>query len=134
MYTDLALHIDGQWLNGDGRAGEDVINPATEKPLARLPHASKADLDRALEAAKKGFEVWRNTNAYERAKVLRKAANLVRERADKIARIMTQEQGKVLGRGQDRSADHRRHHRVVRRGGPPHLWPHRARPHQEHAA
>ncbi len=96
MYTDLALHIDGQWLNGDGRAGEDVVNPATEKPLARLPHASKADLDHALEAAKKGFEVWRNTSAYERAKVLRKAANLVRERADKIARIMTQEQGKVL--------------------------------------
>ena len=74
MYTDLALHIDGQWLNGDGRAGEDVINPATEKPLGRLPHASAADLDRTLEAAKKGFEVWRNTNAYERAKVLRKAA------------------------------------------------------------
>ena len=100
MYTDLALHIDGQWLNGDGRAGEDVINPATEKPLARLPHASTADLDHALEAAKKGFEVWRNTAAYERAKVLRKAASLVRERADKIARIMTQEQGKVLAEAQ----------------------------------
>ncbi len=50
MYTDLALHIDGQWLNGDGRAGEDVINPATEKPLGKLPHASPADLDRALES------------------------------------------------------------------------------------
>ena len=50
MYTDLALHIDGQWLNGDGRAGEDVINPATEKPLGKLPHASAADLDRALAA------------------------------------------------------------------------------------
>jgi succinate-semialdehyde dehydrogenase/glutarate-semialdehyde dehydrogenase len=97
MYTDLALHIDGQWLNGDGRAGEDVINPATEKPLGKLPHASAADLDRVLAAAKKGFDVWRNTNAYERSKVLRKAAGLVRERADKIARIMTQEQGKPLG-------------------------------------
>jgi succinate-semialdehyde dehydrogenase/glutarate-semialdehyde dehydrogenase len=96
MYTDLALHIDGQWLNGDGRSGEDVINPATEKPLGRLPHASAADLDRVLEAAKKGFEVWRNTPAYERAKVLRKAAGLVRERADAIGRIMTQEQGKVF--------------------------------------
>ena len=53
MYTDLALHIDGQWLNGDGRAGEDVINPATEKPLGKLPHASAADLDRALEAARR---------------------------------------------------------------------------------
>jgi succinate-semialdehyde dehydrogenase / glutarate-semialdehyde dehydrogenase len=96
MYTDLALHIGGAWLNGDGRQGEDVINPATEKPLGRLPHATAADLDAALEAARKGYEVWRATSAYDRAKVLRKAANLVRERAEAIARIMTQEQGKVL--------------------------------------
>src|SRR5580700_8735850 len=97
MYTDLALHIGGNWLNGDGRQGEDVVNPATEKALGRLPHASASDLDEALAAAKKGFEVWRATSAYDRAKVLRKAANLVRERAEPIARIMTQEQGKVLG-------------------------------------
>src|SRR5256885_31578 len=75
---------------------EDATNPAPEKPLARLPHASTADLDEALAAATKGFEVWRATSAYDRAKLLRKAANLVRERADAIARIMTQEQGKVL--------------------------------------
>ncbi len=60
MYANLELFIDGQWLNGDGRRGEDVINPATEKPLAHLPHASTADLDHALEAAKKGFAVWRS--------------------------------------------------------------------------
>jgi succinate-semialdehyde dehydrogenase / glutarate-semialdehyde dehydrogenase len=96
MYTDLSLHIGGGWRNGDGRQGEDVVNPATEKPLARLPHAGASDLDQALEAAKKGFEVWRATSAYDRAKVLRKAAGLVRERAEPIARIMTQEQGKVL--------------------------------------
>jgi len=97
MYTDLALYIGGAWRNGDGRQGEDVINPATEKPLARLPHASASDLDEALEAAQKGFALWRATSAYDRAKVLRKAAGLVRERAEPIARIMTQEQGKVLG-------------------------------------
>jgi len=96
MYTDLALYIGGAWRNGDGRQGDDVVNPATEKPLARLPHAGASDLDQALEAAKKGFEVWRATSAYDRAKVLRKAAGLVRERAEPIARIMTQEQGKVL--------------------------------------
>jgi succinate-semialdehyde dehydrogenase / glutarate-semialdehyde dehydrogenase len=97
MYTDLALHIGGAWRNGDGRQGEDVVNPATEKPLARLPHAGANDLDEALTAAEKGFQLWRATSAYDRAKVLRKAANLVRERAEPIARIMTQEQGKVLG-------------------------------------
>src|ERR1700693_2374347 len=96
MYTDLALHIGGNWLNGDGRQGEDVVNPATEKPLGRLPHAGASDLDQALEAAQKGLDLWRATSPYDRAKVLRKAASLVRERAEAIARIMTQEQGKVL--------------------------------------
>ena len=95
MYANLELFIDGQWLNGDGRAGEDVINPATEKPLARLPHASTADLDRALEAAKKGFATWRAVSAYERTKVIRKAADLMRERYDAISKILVQEQGKA---------------------------------------
>src|SRR5262249_57489841 len=66
-----------------------------EKPLARLPHASTGDLDAALAAAGKGLAVWRATSAYDRAKVLRKAANLVRERVEAIARIMTLEQGKI---------------------------------------
>ncbi len=95
MYPNLELYIDGQWLNGDGRAGEDVINPATEKPLARLPHASTADLDRALDAAKKGFAVWRATAASERAKIMRKAAYLMRERHDAISKTLVQEQGKA---------------------------------------
>ena len=95
MYTDLKLFIDGQWLNGEGRKGEDVINPATGKVLAKLPHASKADLDAAVAAAEKGFKVWKATSAYDRANILRKAANLLRERADHVAKVMTQEQGKV---------------------------------------
>jgi succinate-semialdehyde dehydrogenase / glutarate-semialdehyde dehydrogenase len=95
MYANLQLFIDGQWIDSDGRAGEDVINPATEKPLARLPHASTADLDRALEAAKKGFAVWRAASAYERAKIMRKAADLMRERYDAISKILVQEQGKA---------------------------------------
>ena len=95
MYAELGLYIDGQWLNGSGRKGEDVINPATEKPLAHLPHASKSDLDLALESAKKGFALWRATSAFDRAKIMRKAADLMRERYDNISKIMVQEQGKV---------------------------------------
>src|SRR4030081_2100504 len=95
MYTDLALYIDGEWQTGGGRKGEDVLNPATEKPLAHLPHASKADLDEALAAAKKGFALWRATSAYDRAKIMRKAADLIRERHDAISKILVQEQGKV---------------------------------------
>src|SRR5476651_1457553 len=95
MYSDLALYIDGKWLTGEGRKGEDVVNPATGKVLAHLPHASKADLDAALAAAAKGFQVWKNTTAYDRAKIMRKAADLVRERSEHISKVMTQEQGKV---------------------------------------
>lgn len=94
MYTELKLFIDGKWLNGEGRKGEDVINPATGKVLAHLPHASKADLDEALAAAAKGFQVWKNTSAYDRGKIMRKAADLLRERHDHVAKVQTQEQGK----------------------------------------
>ena len=81
-----------QWSQGRGRrqsGDREAAGPAA-------PCESKADLDQALAAAKKGFAVWRATSAYDRAKVMRKAADLVRERADDIARVMTQEQGKVL--------------------------------------
>ncbi len=94
MYSELGLYIDGKWLNGEGRAGEDVINPATGKALAALPHASKADLDMALAAAEKGFKVWRETSAYDRSKIMRKAAELLRERHDMVSKVQTQEQGK----------------------------------------
>jgi len=94
MYTDLKLYIDGQWLGADNRKSEDVINPATGKVLAKLPHASKADLDQALAAADKAFKTWSRTSAYDRSNILRKAAGLMRERADHIASVQTQEQGK----------------------------------------
>jgi succinate-semialdehyde dehydrogenase/glutarate-semialdehyde dehydrogenase len=96
MYSDLQLHIDGEWLNGAGRKSEDVLNPATGKSLANLPHASAADLDRALEAAEKGFKVWSAMSVFDRCKIMRKAADLVRERVDHIARVVTQEEGKTL--------------------------------------
>jgi len=95
MYANLQLFIDGQWIDSGGGAGEDVINPATEKPLAHLPHASTADIDRALEAAKKGFAVWRAVSAYDRAKIMRKAADLMRERYDAISKILVLEEGKA---------------------------------------
>jgi succinate-semialdehyde dehydrogenase / glutarate-semialdehyde dehydrogenase len=96
MYTELGLFIGGKWTNGANRKSEPVINPANEKPLADLPHASKGDLDEAVEAAKKGFEVWRKTSAWDRGRVMRKAADLMRERAPNIAKILTQEQGKTI--------------------------------------
>jgi succinate-semialdehyde dehydrogenase/glutarate-semialdehyde dehydrogenase len=96
MYSELGLYIDGAWRkSGSAGKSEEVINPATEKPLAVLPHASKSDLDEALESAKKGFATWKATSAYDRAKIMRKATDLMRERHDAISKIMVQEQGKV---------------------------------------
>ena len=96
MYEELALYIDGEFRQGSSGAGEDVINPATEEALAFLPHASKDDLDRALASAAEGFRVWRDTSAHDRGKVLWKAGELIRERADAIGRTLTLEEGKTL--------------------------------------
>ena len=96
MYPDVQLFINGTWRAATGGRTELVINPATEETIGTVAYASCADLDEALEAAAKGFRTWRATSAFERYKLIRKAANLLRERADKIARIMTLEQGKPL--------------------------------------
>ena len=110
--------------------GEDVINPATEKTLAQLPHASTADLDRALEAAEKGFAVWQGTAAYDRAKIMRKAADLLRERHDPIARRWCRSRARSIPKRAPRCSAVGRYHRVVRRRRPPRLRPHRAGPRQ----
>jgi succinate-semialdehyde dehydrogenase/glutarate-semialdehyde dehydrogenase len=90
----LGLYIDGEWLRGDGRDAIAVLNPATGETLADLPLASTADLDRALTASQKGFDAWRVTAPEARAVILRKTADLIRERADHIARVVTIEEGK----------------------------------------
>ncbi len=96
MYQNVMLHIAGTWRAArDGRT-IDVINPATEEVIGTLARAGQADLDEALDAAAKGFAVWRKVSAYERSKIMRKAADLVRARQEDIARLMTTEQGKPL--------------------------------------
>ena len=95
MYPDLKLFIAGKWRKTD--ADMTVINPATEEELGRLPRASIKDLDDALEAAVKGFEVWRKTSPRERADTILRAAALMRERQEAIAQSITLEHGKPLG-------------------------------------
>lgn len=95
-YPNTQLFINGQWQDAaDGRS-LPVFNPATGKEIGRVAQAGKADLDRALEAAQKGFETWRDMPPADRAKIMRKAAALIRERAGEIAPLLTQEQGKPL--------------------------------------
>ncbi len=95
-YPSTQLFINGEWQDAaDGRTLA-VFNPATGKEIGRVAHAGIKDLDRALEAAQKGFEAWRDVPAIERAKTMRRAAALMRERAGEIAAILTQENGKPL--------------------------------------
>ncbi len=96
MYPHIQLFIDGTWGNATAGRKLPVMNPATGEPIGTVAHADRGDLDRALEAADKGFKVWRKVSAFDRSKVMRKAANLLRERADAIATLLTMEQGKPL--------------------------------------
>jgi len=96
LYPNVQLHIDGQWTGAASGRTLEVLNPATGEVNGLLAHAGTNDLDHALEATARGFETWRKVSAFDRSKVMRKAAGLLRERADGIARLMTLEQGKPL--------------------------------------
>ncbi|MBN9268792.1 MAG: aldehyde dehydrogenase family protein, partial [Mesorhizobium sp.] len=96
MYPDVLLHIDGQWRAARGGRTMPVVNPATEAEIGSLAHAGVEDLDEALVAAAKGFQAWRRVSPFERSKLMRKAANLLRERNEAIATMMTLEQGKPV--------------------------------------
>lgn len=96
-YEQLALYVDGEFLGDAGRRGQAVVDPATGDTIARLPHADRADLDRALSSAQRALASWRLTSPMERSAILRKAGALVRERAPAIGRNITLDQGKPLG-------------------------------------
>ena len=95
-YTSLEHYIDGNWVKPTGSKTQEVMNPAKNTPIGELGFASKGDLDKALTAVDKGFKTWRKVSAFERGKILRKAADLVRTRAPEIAKVLTLEQGKIL--------------------------------------
>ena len=96
MYPQVLLHIAGEWRGARSGETRPIINPATAEEIGRHPVAGREDLDQALEAADRGFKTWKAVSVFERYKIMRKAANLLRERVDDIARIMTLEQGKPI--------------------------------------
>jgi len=96
MYPQVSLFIDGGWSKGSGGRTIPVLNPATAEEIGTVAHAETSDLERAVQAAYKAFKTWRKVSAFDRYKIMRKAAELLRSRADEIARIMTAEQGKPI--------------------------------------
>ena len=93
-YPPLYLYIDGRFIGAEGRVEQDVTNPATGAVIGRLPHASREDLDAALGAADRAFQSWKKSSPVERSKILRRAADLFRERAPEMARGITLDMGK----------------------------------------
>lgn len=96
MYDRLSLYIDGQWIEGGNRPVQPVFDPATDAVIGELPHASESDIDLAVGAADRAFQSWRDVSAYERSKILRRAAELLRQRSATIGRQITLDQGKPL--------------------------------------
>lgn len=96
MYQKLSLYINGDFISGEGRPSQEVINPATQEVLGHLPHATQADLDMALQSAEKAFATWKKSSPMDRSAILRKVGQMTRDRAKEIARNMTLDQGKPL--------------------------------------
>ena len=90
------LYIDGAWSESATGKKLAVTNPATEETIAEVSFGGRADAAKAVAAASAALPAWMKFTAYDRAKVLKKTADLMRERADNLARVMTMEQGKPL--------------------------------------
>ncbi len=90
------MYIDGEWVAASDGRSLDIMDPATEEIADTVPVATEADVDRALDAADRAWRAWREVDAWTRSATLRRVADLVRERADIIADVITEEQGKTL--------------------------------------
>jgi len=94
MYEKFGQFIDGKWEASSDNQTYDVINPATEELIGKASKATPKDVDNALNSAKRGLEVWKNTAPWQRSYTLRKIADKMREKQDILAKWMTLEVGK----------------------------------------
>ena len=88
------MYINGEWIQSDDTFG--VINPATGEEIGRVPNGGQAEAAQAIQAAHEAFKTWSATTAYERSAILYRAYQLMVERKQELAELMTREQGKPL--------------------------------------
>src|SRR5690348_16895529 len=96
MYEKYGLLIDNSWRSAASGKTMPVFSPATEDQLGEIPWASSEDVAAVLKSAARGFETWKAIPAWDRARIMRRGADLIRERNEAIARIMSAETGKPL--------------------------------------
>jgi len=95
-YEPLCMYIDGEFVDAGNRSTQPVFNPADGSVLGELPNGRRDDFDRALDAAQRAFRLWRHESPLKRSDILRRIAQLTRERAPQIARNISLDQGKPL--------------------------------------
>ncbi|HKY48033.1 MAG TPA: betaine-aldehyde dehydrogenase [Acidimicrobiia bacterium] len=88
------LYIDGGYVDATSGETFETINPATGQVITTVQHAGPADVDRAVRSARAGFEIWRELNGTERSRILRRAAALLRDRNEELARLEVLDTGK----------------------------------------
>nr|WP_163652263.1 NAD-dependent succinate-semialdehyde dehydrogenase [Listeria sp. PSOL-1] len=94
--VETRLFINGEWTTGGLDQTKEVINPATKEVVAKVSQAGEEETKQAIQAAKEAFPKWRALELKERVSILRKISQLIEEKADDLAKIMTLEQGKPL--------------------------------------
>ena len=92
----VKLLIGGKFVDSTTTQWRDVVNPATQEVLARVPFATTQELDAAVDSAKQAFKTWRKTSIGVRARIFLKYQQLIRENMKELAAILTAEQGKTL--------------------------------------
>ena len=92
----VPLLINGEFVQSKTTEWRDVVNPATQEVIARVPMATQEELDAAVAAAKEAFKTWRYTPIGTRARIFLKYQQLIRENIKEVAAILTREQGKTL--------------------------------------
>ncbi|GAA3825235.1 aldehyde dehydrogenase family protein [Sphaerisporangium flaviroseum] len=87
------LYVQGAWVPSSSGEGIDVVNPATEEVVDRVPAGPAEDVDRAVSAARAAFPAWAATAPAERSKILKLAADLLKDRAEQVARTIAVDMG-----------------------------------------
>ncbi len=99
MYNKFGQFIDGKWQEAQKKETYDVINPATEEVIGKASKATPQDVDLALKSAEKGLEIWKNTPPWQRSYIIRRIADLMREKKEVLAKWLTLEVGKPFSEG-----------------------------------
>src|SRR5688572_9031092 len=92
----VKLLLDGQLVESKAAQWRDIVNPATQEVLARVPMCGADEVDRAVKSAAAAFKTWRNVPLGQRARIMLKLQELIRRDMKKIAAVLTAEQGKTL--------------------------------------